>query len=65
MGFLDKLLGREKKTEGEMMGDSSMQSEDMQQAQSGMAEDRPASGEGMPPAEGDKPAEHQGEGDNM
>jgi hypothetical protein len=65
MGFLDKLLGRDKKTEGEMMGDSSMQSEGMQQAQSGMPEERPASGEGMAPAEGDKPAEHETEGDNM
>ena len=60
MGFLDKLLGRDKKSAGEMMGDSSMQSEGMHQEQQGMAEDRAASGEEMPPPEG----EHQTESDN-
>ena len=60
MGFLDKLLGRDKKTESEMMGDSSMASEAMNQPQQGMADDRPASGEAMPPAEG----EHQAEPDS-
>jgi hypothetical protein len=58
MGFLDKLLGRDKKTDGETMGDSSMQSEAMNQPQQGMADDRPASGEEMPPAEGEHQADH-------
>jgi uncharacterized protein YjbJ (UPF0337 family) len=58
MGFLDKLLGRDKKTEGEMMGDSSMQSEGMHQEPQGMPEDHAASGEKMPPPEGEHQAEH-------
>ena len=57
MGFLDKLLGRDKKTAGEMMGDSSMQSEGMHQEQQGVPEDRAASGEEMPPPEGEQQAE--------
>jgi len=40
------------------MGDSSMQSDAMNQPQQGMADDRPASGEEMPPAEGEHQAEH-------
>ena len=58
MGFLDKLLGRDKKTADETMGDSSMKSEGMHQEQQGMAEDRAASGEEMPPPEGEHQAEH-------
>ena len=64
MGFLDKLLGRGKKTAGEMMGDSSMQSEGMHQEQQGMAEDRAASTEDMAQSEHDNAAEHQAERDN-
>ena len=64
MGFLDKLLGREKKTAGETMGDSSMQSEGMHQEQQGMAEDRAASTEDMAQSEHDNAAEHQAERDN-
>ena len=64
MGFLDKLLGRGKKTTGEMMGDSSMQSEGMHQEQQGRAEDRAQSAEEMAQAERERAAEHQAERDN-
>ena len=58
MGFIDKLLGRSKKTEDDMMGDSSMQSEGMHEEKQGMADDRAEGAEGMTPAEGEKPPEH-------
>lgn len=45
MGFLDKLLGRSKKTEAEASGDASMGGEGMPQQQAGMAEERAASAE--------------------
>ena len=61
MGFLDKLLGRGKKTAGGMTGDSSMQSEGMHQEQQGMAEHRAASAEDMAQAERERAAEHQAE----
>jgi uncharacterized protein YjbJ (UPF0337 family) len=64
MGFMDKLLGRGKKTAGGMTGDSSMQREGMYQEQQGMAEDRAASAEEMAQAEREKAAEHQAERDN-
>jgi uncharacterized protein YjbJ (UPF0337 family) len=64
MGFMDRLLGRGKKTAGEMTGDSSMQSEGMHQEQQGMAEDRAESAEEMAQAEREKAAEHQAERDN-
>ena len=64
MGFLDKLLGRDKKTEGETMGDSSMQSEGMHQEQQGMAEDRAETAEEMAQSEREKAAEHQAERDS-
>ena len=63
MGFLDKLLGRGKKTAGEAMGDSSMQSEGMHQEQQGMAEDRAESAEEMAQAERARAAEHQAQRD--
>jgi uncharacterized protein YjbJ (UPF0337 family) len=40
MGFLDKLLGRTKKTAGSAMGDSSMQREGAAQEQASDAEGR-------------------------
>ena len=43
MGWLDKLLGREKKAEDDMAGDSSMKRE-------GMGEEPAAPSAGMPPA---------------
>ena len=64
MGFLDKLLGRGKKTAGEMTGDSSMKSEGMHQEQQGMAEDRAQTAEEMAQAEREKAAEHQAERDS-
>jgi len=63
MGFLDRLLGRGKKTAGEMTGDSSMKSEGMHQEQQGMAEDRAQTAEEMAQAEREKAAEHQAERD--
>jgi uncharacterized protein YjbJ (UPF0337 family) len=64
MGFLDRLLGRGKKTAGEMTGDSSMKSEGMHQEQQGMAEDRAETAEEMAQAEREKAAEHQAERDS-
>jgi uncharacterized protein YjbJ (UPF0337 family) len=64
MGFLDKLLGRGKKTAGDVMGDSSMKSEGMHQEQQGMAEERAESAEEMAQAERERAAEHQAERDS-
>jgi len=64
MGFLDRLLGRGKKTAGEMTGDSSMKSEGMHQEQQGMAEDRAETAEEMAQAEREKAGEHQAERDS-
>jgi hypothetical protein len=58
MGFLDKLLGRDKKAGGDKASDESMKSEGMHQ---GMAEDRTSAAEGsasheeapQPPAQSD------------
>jgi hypothetical protein len=47
MSWLDKLLGREKKTAGEMTGDSSMEQEGMGQEQGGM-DTPPAAGTSEP-----------------
>jgi uncharacterized protein YjbJ (UPF0337 family) len=65
MGFWDRLMGRGKKTAGEVTGDSSMQSEGMHQEQQGMAEDRAESAEQMAQEERQQAAEHQAERDNM
>jgi len=51
MGWLDKLLGREKKPAGDMTGDSSMKSEGMQE------QDMPSSG--MPSSPEQPPQEEQ------
>jgi uncharacterized protein YjbJ (UPF0337 family) len=64
MGFLDRLLGRDKKTAGEMTDDSSMKSEGMHPEQQGMAEDRAETAEEMAQGERDKAAEHQAERDS-
>jgi uncharacterized protein YjbJ (UPF0337 family) len=61
MGFLDKLLGRGKKTAGDATGDSSMRREGMHQEQQAMAEDRAQSAEEMAQAERERAAEHQAE----
>jgi uncharacterized protein YjbJ (UPF0337 family) len=64
MGFLDRLLGRDKKTAGEMTDDSSMKSEGMHPEQQGMAEDRAETAEEMTQGERDTAAEHQAERDS-
>jgi uncharacterized protein YjbJ (UPF0337 family) len=64
MGFLDKLLGRGKKTAGDLTGDSSMRREGMHQEQQGMAEDRAASAEQMAQSEREQAAEHKAEREN-
>jgi uncharacterized protein YjbJ (UPF0337 family) len=65
MGWLDKLLGRSKKTAGDAMGDTSMQQEGMHQEQQAMHEDRAESAEEMAQGEREQAAEHQAERDNM
>ncbi|HMJ00976.1 MAG TPA: hypothetical protein VK488_14155 [Gaiellaceae bacterium] len=45
MGFLDKLLGREKKDTGEMAGGTSAHDEGMHQEHEGMAEGAAPAGE--------------------
>ena len=59
MSWLDKLLGRGKKTAGEVTGDSSMKQEGMHQEQAGMAEERAESAEEMAQEERQRAAEHR------
>jgi len=47
MGFLDKLLGRDKKEAGDLMGDASMRHEGAAQEREGAADDRAAEHEAM------------------
>jgi len=61
MGWLDKLLGRGKKTAGDVKGDPAMRQEGMHQEQEGMAEDRAASAEEMAQRERERAAEHRAE----
>ena len=63
MGWLDKLLGRGKKTAGDVLGDSSMQREGMHQEQEGRAEDRAAKHEELAQEERNRAAEHHAERD--
>jgi uncharacterized protein YjbJ (UPF0337 family) len=63
MGWLDKLLGRGKKTAGDITGDSSMRREGMHQEQEGMAKERAESAEQMAQAERERAAEHRSERD--
>ena len=63
MGLLDKILGRGKKTVGDMAGDSSMRREGMHQEQEGMASERAESAEQMAQAERERAAEHRAERD--
>jgi len=58
MSFLDKLLGRGKKAAGDMMGDSSMRRDGMNQEQEGMASERAESAERMAQEERERAAEH-------
>jgi uncharacterized protein YjbJ (UPF0337 family) len=64
MSWLDKLLGRGKKTAGEMTGDDSMKREGMHQEQAGMASERADSAEQMAQEERERAAEHQAQRDN-
>lgn len=59
MGWLDKLLGRGKKTAGDVTGDSSMKREGMHQEQSAMASERAESAEEMAQEERERAAEHE------
>ncbi len=61
MSWLDRLLGRGKKAAGEMMGDSSMKREGMQQEQEGMASERPESAEQAAQEERERAAEQHAE----
>jgi uncharacterized protein YjbJ (UPF0337 family) len=63
MGWLDKLLGRGKKTTGDVTGDESMRREGMHQEQEGMAKDRAESAEQVAQAERERAAEHRAERD--
>ena len=60
MGFLDRLLGRDKKTSGD---DSSMQSEGMHEGHESMSEDKARGTEPMPPADPQPPAESRTDGE--
>ena len=64
MSWLDKLLGRGKKTAGEMTGDSSMKQEGMHQEQAGMASERADSAEQMAQEERERAAEHEAQREN-
>ena len=55
MSFLDRIMGRGKKPADDASGDDSMGSDGMQQAQEGMASERPESAEPPAQAEGDQP----------
>jgi uncharacterized protein YjbJ (UPF0337 family) len=63
MGFLDKLLGRGKKTAGDLAGDSSMKREGMHQEREGMAEDRAGAAEDTAQQAREEAAEHRAERD--
>jgi uncharacterized protein YjbJ (UPF0337 family) len=63
MGLLDKLLGRGKKTAGDVLGDASMRREGMHQEQEGRAEDRAAKHEELAQEERTRAAEHHVERD--
>ncbi len=58
MGWLDKLLGREKKEAGDATGDNSMKHEGMAQEPEGMASERAESAGSMADKAGDEAAEH-------
>lgn len=64
MGWLDKLLGRDKKTASDVTGDSSMRHEGMDQQET-MASERAESAEQMAQGEQEGAAEHDtGRSDN-
>jgi uncharacterized protein YjbJ (UPF0337 family) len=63
MGFLDKLLGRGKKTAGDITGDSSLRREGVHQEQAGQAEERAESHEQQAQAERTEAAEQKAKQD--
>ena len=63
MSFLDKLMGRGKKTAGDVAGDDSLRSEGVHQEQAGMAEDRAEAAEDNAQAARDEAAEHRSQQD--
>jgi hypothetical protein len=64
MGWLDRLLGRGKKAAADVMGDSSMKREGMDQEQQGMASEGAASADQMAQGEGEHAGEHEAPRDN-
>lgn len=64
MGFLDRLLGRGKKTAGDMTGDASMRREGMHQEREGMAEERASTAEEKAQEAREEAAEHRAQRDN-
>ena len=61
MSFLDKLLGRGKKTAGDVTGDESMRREGMHQEQEAMATERADRAQDMAQEERERAAEHRAE----
>jgi uncharacterized protein YjbJ (UPF0337 family) len=61
MSFWDKLMGRGKKTAGDMKGDSSMKQEGMHQEREGMAEERASAAEETAQEAREEAAEHRAE----
>jgi uncharacterized protein YjbJ (UPF0337 family) len=64
VSFWDKLLGRGKKTAGDVTGDSSLRSEGVHQEQEGVAEERAESAEEKAQAAREEAAEHRAQRDN-
>lgn len=58
---MDKLLGRGKKTAGDLTGDASLRREGMHQERAGHAEDRAAAAEDLAQEERDRAAQHRAE----
>src|SRR5207244_5931793 len=63
VSFLDKLLGRGKKTAGDLTGDSSMRKEGMHQEREGMAEERAGGAEDRAQEARQEAAEHHAQRD--
>ena len=64
MGFLDRLLGRGKKSAGDLMGDASMRHEGAAQEREAAAEDRGAEHEAMAQEQPNQAADAHAEREN-
>jgi uncharacterized protein YjbJ (UPF0337 family) len=64
VSFLDKLLGRGKKTAGDLAGDASLRREGMHQEREANAEDRAARHDEMAQEERERAAQHHVEREN-